>query len=73
MARKSDKAPEPGKRVTFVPGVIFTGYPYGHKHLFVTDQRSIPVAESYAELMREKGLVKPGTQFVEVDEEKDQK
>ena len=65
---RKKREPEAGKRVTFTPAADFTGYPYGHKTAFTADQRSIPVAESYAELMRDKGLVKLGTQFVEVDD-----
>ena len=67
MARKSE--PTPGARVTFVPAVEFTGYPYGHKHLFKAGVTSIPVAESYAVLMREKGLVLAGTHFTPIEDE----
>lgn len=60
------------KRVTFIPAVDFTGYPFGHKHQFQADVTSIPVAESFAELMRDKALVKAGTHFIPVaDEPKD--
>jgi len=61
------------KLVTFVPGVEFTGYPFGNKHVFRADETSIPVAESFAELMREKGLVKPNTHFTAVDADKEAK
>lgn len=67
MSKKA-KEEKPSARVTFTPAVDFTGYPYGHRVEFKADQRSDPVAESYAELMREKGLVKAGTQFLVAEE-----
>lgn len=57
------------RRVTFVPAEDFTGYPFGHRTEFKTGQRSIPVAESFADLMREKGHVEPGKPFVPVKED----
>jgi len=66
MAKAKDTS-----RVTFVADTDFTGYPYGHKTAFKAGERSVPVAESFAELMREKGLVRAGTQFL--PEEEDQK
>jgi hypothetical protein len=50
-------------KVTFIPAAAFTGYPHGTKHEFQADVPSIPVVESFAELMRDKGLVKAGTHF----------
>ena len=61
---------EAPQRVTFVPAVDFEGYPYGNKHQFKAGEPSIPVQLSYAELMKGKGLVKPGTHFTPVDEPK---
>jgi hypothetical protein len=61
-------------KVTFTAAIDFTGYPFGAKHEFKADKTSIPVAESFAEMMREKGLVKNGTHFTPVsDEPKDTK
>jgi hypothetical protein len=61
------------KAVTFIAAVDFTGYPFGAAHLFKAGEPSIPVPESYAALMRDKGLVKAGTDFTAVAEPKAEK
>ena len=60
-------------KVTFIPAVDFTGFPVNRPVQFKADVTSIPVDESFAELMRDKGLVKPGTHFTPVEEPKDTK
>jgi len=58
------------KLVTFTPAETFTGYPDGKsKTLFQAGVDSEPVTESYAQLMREKGLVAPRTQLHEPQED----
>ncbi len=67
MARQQKPAEGKGL-VTFIPGVAFTGYPDGKsKVAFRPDVASTPVPEAYPTLMREKGLVKAGTQFIPID------
>jgi len=56
--------------VTFTPSETFTGYPDGKtKVLFKAGIESEPVTETYAQLMRSKGLVAPHTQLHEPSEE----
>ena len=65
MAKRTEEKP-----VTFTPAETFTGYPDGKtKTLFQAGVESEPVAESYAQLMREKGLVAPRTQLHEPHED----
>lgn len=56
--------------VTFKPAVSFDGYPDGKtKVRFEADVESVPVPETYAQLMRDKGHVAPRTQLHEPKEE----
>lgn len=60
---KAPVATEP-TLVTFTPAEDFTGYPDGKtKVLFHAGVESIPVTEAFAQLMREKGHVRPHTQL----------
>lgn len=63
MTQKKDDTPKADdKLVTFVPAITFTGYPQPYKSnrkgvLFQAEVESEPVPQSFADLMREKGLV----------------
>lgn len=58
------------KLVTFTPSESFDGYPDDKtKVRFIAGVESAPVPESYAQLMRDKGLIAPRTQLHEPKEE----
>ncbi|SER57676.1 hypothetical protein [Rhizobium sp. NFR03] len=59
------KKPEE-KLVTFTPTESFDGYPDDKtKVRFIAGVESVPVPETYAQLMRDKGLIVPRTQLHE--------
>ncbi len=61
------------RKVTFIPAETFTGYPGTRKGVeFVAGQKSIPVSEAFATLMRDKGHVKRGAEFEPVEGSTDQ-
>jgi hypothetical protein len=63
------KRAEP-KLVTFTPAETFTGYPDGKTAvLFKAGVESEPVAEAFAQLMRDKGHVAPRTQLHQPNED----
>ncbi|KQS79827.1 hypothetical protein ASG25_21805 [Rhizobium sp. Leaf384] len=65
MTKKLDE-----KLVTFTPSETFDGYPDEKtKTRFTAGVESVPVPETYAQLMRDKGLVAPRTQLREPKED----